>query len=244
MIDINIYSINGVFYIVFWSKSETQCVSHFQALRGHMWPVATALHFLRTGCDFQLFYVVPMWPWARRFTSLNFSFFICNMGEFLPQEVVWEVNGESLKPFWPLSHKHESTQWESLCNLVIQSGPFPDEWTFLDAQTVKVSVYNVGDLGSIPGSGRFPGERNGNPLQYSCLENPMDGEAWCRLLSMGSQRVRAPSGSLCATWSFKVVPSLMKAGNWHSARLKVRQVWILIFPCYKGLGNNLYLVSR
>ena len=34
------------------------------------------------------------------------------------------------------------------------------------------------DLGSIPGSGRSPGERNGNPLQYSCLENPMDREAW------------------------------------------------------------------
>ena len=41
------------------------------------------------------------------------------------------------------------------------------------------------DLGSIPGLGRFPGEENGNPLQYSCLENPMDGGAWCRLLSRG-----------------------------------------------------------
>ena len=53
----------------------------------------------------------------------------------------------------------------------------------------KASVYNVRDLGSIPGLGRFPGEGNGNPLQYSCLENLMDGGAWCRLLSMGSQRV-------------------------------------------------------
>ena len=53
----------------------------------------------------------------------------------------------------------------------------------------KVSVYSAGDLGSIPGSGRFPGEGNGNPLQYSCLENPMNGGAWCRLLSMGSQIV-------------------------------------------------------
>ena len=51
----------------------------------------------------------------------------------------------------------------------------------------KASVHNAGDLGSIPGLGRFPGE--GNPLQYSCLENPMDGGAWCRLLSMGLQRV-------------------------------------------------------
>ena len=54
----------------------------------------------------------------------------------------------------------------------------------------KASAHNVGDLGSIPGLGRSPGERNGNPLQYSCLENPMDGGGWCRLLSMGSQRVR------------------------------------------------------
>ena len=38
----------------------------------------------------------------------------------------------------------------------------------------KVFAYNAGDLGSIPGSGRSPGEGNGNPFQYSCLENPMD----------------------------------------------------------------------
>ena len=56
----------------------------------------------------------------------------------------------------------------------------------------KASVYNVRDLGSIPGLGRFPGEGNGNPLQYySCLENPMDGGAW----SMGLQRVGFPQVS-------------------------------------------------
>ena len=43
---------------------------------------------------------------------------------------------------------------------------------------VKVSTYNVGDLGSIPGWGRPLGDGNGNPLQYSCLENLMDGGAW------------------------------------------------------------------
>ena len=41
-----------------------------------------------------------------------------------------------------------------------------------------MSASNAEDLGSIPGSGRSPGEGSGNPLQYSCLENPMDGEAW------------------------------------------------------------------
>src|SRR5574340_597013 len=42
----------------------------------------------------------------------------------------------------------------------------------------KVSVRNAGDPGSIPGLGRFPGEGNGSPLQYSCLGNPMDRRAW------------------------------------------------------------------
>ena len=42
----------------------------------------------------------------------------------------------------------------------------------------KESAWNSGDLGSIPGSGRSPGEGNGNTLQYSCLENPRDRGAW------------------------------------------------------------------
>ena len=42
----------------------------------------------------------------------------------------------------------------------------------------KAFACNAGDLGSIPGLGRSPGEGSGNSLQYSCLENPMDGGAW------------------------------------------------------------------
>ena len=42
----------------------------------------------------------------------------------------------------------------------------------------KESACNEGDLGSIPGSGRSSGEVNGNPLQYSCLESPVDRGAW------------------------------------------------------------------
>ena len=59
---------------------------------------------------------------------------------------------------------------------------------FPSGSEVKVSAYNVGDLGSIPGSRRSPGEGNGNPLQYSCLENPMGGEAWSAT-DHGSQTV-------------------------------------------------------
>ena len=49
---------------------------------------------------------------------------------------------------------------------------------FPGGSEVKASACNTGDLGLIPGLGRSPGEGIGNPLQYSCLENPMDEEAW------------------------------------------------------------------
>ena len=53
----------------------------------------------------------------------------------------------------------------------------------------KESTCDAADQGSIPGSGRSPREGNGNPLQYSCLENSMDREAW-RATVRGEQRVR------------------------------------------------------
>ena len=49
---------------------------------------------------------------------------------------------------------------------------------FPGGSEVKASASNAGDPGLIPGSGRSPREGNGNPLQYSCLENPMDRGAW------------------------------------------------------------------
>ena len=54
----------------------------------------------------------------------------------------------------------------------------PLHYYFPGGSDGKASAYNAGDLGSIPGSGRSPGEGNGNPLQYSCLDNPVDGGAW------------------------------------------------------------------
>ena len=51
-------------------------------------------------------------------------------------------------------------------------------WGFSDGSNGKEFACNVGDPGSVPGLGRSPGEGNGNPLQYSCLENPMGRGAW------------------------------------------------------------------
>ena len=72
------------------------------------------------------------------------------------------------------------------------SDSFATLWAILGlpgGSEVKVSACNVGDLGSVPELGRSPGEGNGNPLQYSCLENPMDREAW-KATVHGVARVR------------------------------------------------------
>ena len=61
---------------------------------------------------------------------------------------------------------------DSGCILKVGSSNFPGD------SDGKASAYNARDLGSIPELGRSPGEENGNPLQCSCLENPMDRVAW------------------------------------------------------------------
>ena len=74
--------------------------------------------------------------------------------------------------FWPyrsLSAKR------CLCFLICCLGL---SWGFSGGSDGKEPAGNAGDPGLIPGSGRSPGEGNGNPLQYSCLENPMDREVW------------------------------------------------------------------
>ena len=78
------------------------------------------------------------------------------------QYVVREPYGS--QTFYMLSSVTQSTKYSLL--------------GFPGGSEVKASACNVGGLCSIPGLGRSPGEGNGNPLQYSCLENPMDGGAW------------------------------------------------------------------
>ena len=61
---------------------------------------------------------------------------------------------------------------DSNCSHLLLKMDFPG------GSMVKNLPANAGDTGSIPGSGRSPGRGRGNPVQYSCLENPMDSEAW------------------------------------------------------------------
>ena len=99
------------------------------------------------------------------------------------QKLIWS----SGKNIWSSSKKSsghlyfsKKIQDNSICIWILKSDYrfFYYLVTSLVAQTVKASAYNAGDPGMIPVSGRFPGEGNGNPLQYSCLENPIDRGAW------------------------------------------------------------------
>ena len=91
----------------------------------------------------------------------------------------WPMSGKEhvyIDTFWPLTiycSLNEKSKIRTIINI-----PLCDYRVSLVSQRVKASVCNVGDLGLIPQSGRFSGEGNGNPLQYSSLENPMDGGAW------------------------------------------------------------------
>ena len=84
---------------------------------------------------------------------------------------------------------------------------------FPGGSEVKASASNVGDLASVPGSGRSPGEGNGNTLQYSCLENPMDGGAWWATVHgvTKSRTQLSDFTSLNVSWDRVISPTVSKA---------------------------------
>ena len=86
----------------------------------------------------------------------------------------WQTDGETVTDFIFLGSKITA---DGNCSHEIKSHLLFGR-DFPGGSDGKVSAYNAGDPGSIPGPGRSPGEGNGNLLQYSCLENPMYGRAW------------------------------------------------------------------
>ena len=116
-----------------------------------------------------------------------------------------------------------SCHFKSL-KLIIQSSPFfcffgfdsSLPWGFPGGSDSKESACSAGNSGSIPGSGRSPGEGNANPLQYSCLENPVDGEEPGRLQSKGSQKLR--HNRVTEHFSqlpYLIIPTPVSSQGWH-----------------------------
>ena len=79
----------------------------------------------------------------------------------------------------------------------------------------RASAYNAGDLGSVSGSGRSPGEGSGNLLQYSCLEIPVDGRAWQATV----HRV-AKSQTRLSDFTLKVKLNYFDATDFHDILVK------------------------
>ena len=77
----------------------------------------------------------------------------------------------------------------------------------------KTSAFNAGDLGLIPGLGRFPGGGNGNPLQYSCLENSMDRGAWWATVHGVTKRQATLSDFTFSLFSFSLRNVLIGVTN-------------------------------
>ena len=75
--------------------------------------------------------------------------------------------------------------------------PVQPKW--LSSKTQPAKAGNAGDAGLIPGSGRSPGGGNGNPVQYSCLENPMDRGAWRTTVHGGTKSPTQLTDSSCTT---------------------------------------------
>ena len=89
-----------------------------------------------------------------------------------------------------------------------------EEMDFLGGSDGKASACSVGDPGSIPGSGRSPGEGNVNPLQYSCLENSMDGGAWWATVhGVAKSQTRLSNFTFIKLRKFPSVSSLLR--NFH-----------------------------
>ena len=89
----------------------------------------------------------------------------------------------------------------------------------VSSSEVKASACNAGGQVLIPGSGRSPGEGSGNPLQYSCLENPMDGGAWWATVH-GVEKSRTRLSTLTFTFTFTF--TIIALGDHHK---KVQQTY-------------------
>ena len=106
----------------------------------------------------------------------------------------------------------------------------------------KESAYSAGALGSVPGLGRSPGERNGNPLQYSCLENPMDREAWWAIVhGVAKSQTRLKRLSTAHNATLGPGPTSWTCNIYSSTGTHVKKDprdWFNVCCCHLKILNN------
>ena len=110
--------------------------------------------------------------WDRKGMDVEFGINRCKLlyREWINNRALLYRTGNCIQ-YPVINHNGEEYEKECVCTYINNSGlPWGSDG--------KESACNPGDPGSIPESGRSPGEGNGNSLQYSCLENPMEGGAW------------------------------------------------------------------
>ena len=110
---------------------------------------------------------------------------------------------------------------------------------FPGSLAVKASAFNAGEAGSIPGLGRSPGEGNGNPLHYSCLENPMDGGSWWATVH-GIAKSRTQLSEF--TFTFMSMESAMPSN--HLILCHPLLLLPSIFPSIRNFSNESVLPIR
>ena len=108
-----------------------------------------------------------------------------------------------------------------------------------DSSDSKESACNAGDLGSIPGSGRCPEEVNGNPFQCSCLENPMDREAWWAIAHGVAMSQTLVTHSNINTLTFQHLHFHFMYLNRHFSELEfwLPNAFTPVYACYFQLTN-------
>ena len=109
------------------------------------------------------------------------------MGSYFPNQG-WNLGHPPTPSALEAQSLNDWTTWESICTYSAENKDILLWLGFPGGSEGKASAWNEGDSGSIPWSGRSPGEGKGNPLQYSYMKNPMERGAWWAK-SMESQRV-------------------------------------------------------
>ena len=130
-----------------------------------------------------VFIMVPKWYTFSRNYTVSFEF-LSSPGyqHVVKYSLMTPHSSISQTATWLQGESKHTTLFFTVCTVLNALHEFLNTntfcWSSQVAQIAKESVHNAGDLGSISGSGRSPGEGHDNPLLYSCLENPMDREAW------------------------------------------------------------------